>query len=83
MHKGPVISARLVLAIGLAGIVIAVVILTARAPQPLHTIVHRFSLGKSDLVRHWAAAATVVLMLLAVGLAIRTILREEGEDQSR
>jgi hypothetical protein len=43
----------------------------------LGTLVHRFSLGKADLVRHWAAGAVLVLMLLAIALAARTIVREE------
>lgn len=42
----------------------------------LPTLVHRFSLAKSDIVRHWAWIAVVVLMALAVGLAARTVLRE-------
>jgi hypothetical protein len=44
----------------------------------LPTLAHRFSLAKGDLVRHWAAPAVLVLMLLAIGLALRTILREES-----
>jgi len=44
--------------------------------QLLPTVVYRFSLGKSGLVRHWAWAAALVLMLFAVTMAIRTILRE-------
>jgi hypothetical protein len=43
----------------------------------LSTLVHRVSLGKSDLVRHWAAPAALLLMLLAIGLAVRTTLRGE------
>jgi hypothetical protein len=43
----------------------------------LPTLVYRFSLAKGDLVRHWAAPAVLLLMLLAVGLAVRTIFREE------
>lgn len=46
--------------------------------QLLPTLVHRFSLAKSDLVRHWAWLAVLVLMLLAVGLAVRTVLNEEA-----
>jgi hypothetical protein len=42
------------------------------------TLVHRFSLAKANLVRHWAAAAAIVLLLLAVALATRTMLREGG-----
>lgn len=45
--------------------------------QVLPAISHRFSLAKSDLVRHWAAGAALVLMLLAVALAARTIVRQE------
>jgi hypothetical protein len=44
----------------------------------LPTLTHRFSLAKGDLVRHWAAPAALLLMLLAIGLALRTILREES-----
>jgi hypothetical protein len=44
--------------------------------QLLPTAVYRFSLGKSDLVRHWAWVGALVLMLLAVALVMRTILRE-------
>ncbi|HEY2718305.1 MAG TPA: hypothetical protein VGI52_01645 [Solirubrobacteraceae bacterium] len=43
----------------------------------LGTLTHRFSLAKADVVRHWAAPAVLVLMLLAVVLAGRTILRAE------
>jgi hypothetical protein len=43
----------------------------------LGTLAHRFSLAKADLVRHWAAAAAIVLMLIAIVLATRVILREE------
>jgi hypothetical protein len=43
----------------------------------LPTIVYRSTLGKADLVRHWAWAAALVLMLFAVALAVRTILRDE------
>jgi hypothetical protein len=44
----------------------------------LPTLAHRFSLAKGDLVRHWAVPAVLVLMLLAIGLALRAILREES-----
>jgi hypothetical protein len=44
----------------------------------LPTIVHRSTLGKAGLVRHWAWAGALVLMLLAVGLAARTIILEES-----
>jgi hypothetical protein len=43
----------------------------------LPTLAHRFSLAKGDLVRRWAAPAALVLMLIAVALAARTIVREE------
>lgn len=43
----------------------------------LPTLAHRFSLAKADLVRHWAAGAVLVLMLLAVALAARTLIKEE------
>jgi hypothetical protein len=43
----------------------------------LGTIAHRFSLGKSNLLRHWAVGAVLALMLLAIALATRTILKEE------
>jgi hypothetical protein len=43
------------------------------------TLAHRFSLGKSDLVRHWAAGAVLALMLLALSLAVRTVLSTERE----
>jgi hypothetical protein len=45
----------------------------------LPTVIYRMSLGKSDLIRHWAAAGALVLMLLAVWLTIRTLLREQLE----
>jgi hypothetical protein len=45
--------------------------------QLLPTIVYRSTLAKGGLVRHWAWAGAVVLMLLAVALAARTIIREE------
>jgi hypothetical protein len=44
--------------------------------QLLPTLVHRSTLGRSDLVRGWGWAAVLTLMLVAVALAIRTILRE-------
>jgi hypothetical protein len=40
---------------------------------------HRFSLAKGDLVRHWAALATLLLILFAVGLATRTMLAAEPD----
>lgn len=42
----------------------------------LPTLAHRFSLAKSDIARHWAWIAVIVLMVLAVALAARTMLRE-------
>lgn len=45
--------------------------------QLLPALTHRFSLAKGDLVRHWAAPAALLLMLAAVALAARMILREE------
>jgi hypothetical protein len=41
------------------------------------TLVHRFSLAKADLVRHWEWAVVIVLMLFAVALATFTIAKEE------
>jgi hypothetical protein len=43
----------------------------------LPVIAHRTTLAKSGLIRHWAWAGAIVLMLLAVALAARTIVREE------
>jgi hypothetical protein len=43
----------------------------------LPTLAHRFSLAKADIVRHWAVGAVLVLMLLAIVLAVRTLLKEE------
>ncbi len=45
------------------------------------TIVGRFSLGKSDLLRHWAWVALLVLMLGCVGLAVRTIVSESAGER--
>ena len=45
--------------------------------QLLPTLVHRFSLAKADLLRHWEAGAVLVLMLAAIALATRTLLKEE------
>jgi hypothetical protein len=45
--------------------------------QLLATLAHRFSLGRSGLVSGWALEAVPALMLLAVGLAVRTMLREK------
>jgi hypothetical protein len=45
--------------------------------QLLPTIVHRWTLAKAGLVRHWAWVAIPLLMLFAVGLAALTLIREE------
>jgi hypothetical protein len=42
----------------------------------LPTLAYRSTIAKSDLVRHWAWAGAVVLMLLAAGFAVATIVRE-------
>ncbi|HEY3959517.1 MAG TPA: hypothetical protein VGL68_03305 [Solirubrobacteraceae bacterium] len=47
--------------------------------QLLPTAVYRSTLGKSGLVRHWAWAGALALMGLAIGLALRTIMREGAE----
>jgi hypothetical protein len=44
----------------------------------LPTLAHRFSLAKADAVRHWAAVAAIVLMLLAIVVALRTVLKQEA-----
>ncbi len=44
----------------------------------LPTIVHRSTFAKSDLVRRWAWAAALLLMIFSVALAARTIVREDG-----
>jgi hypothetical protein len=41
------------------------------------TLAHRFSLAKSDVLRHWAAIAAVVLVLLAIALALWAVLAEQ------
>ncbi len=43
----------------------------------LPVIAHRTTLAKSDLIRHWAWAGAILLMLLAVALAAHTIVRED------
>jgi hypothetical protein len=43
----------------------------------LPTIVYRSTFAKSGVIRHWAWAAALVLMALAVGLAARTIAGAE------
>lgn len=45
--------------------------------QLLPTIVYRWTLAKAGIVRHWAWVAIPLLMLLAVGLAALTLIREE------
>jgi hypothetical protein len=45
--------------------------------QLVPALSHRFSLAKSDLVRHWAAPAALVLVLLAMALALWAIRAEE------
>jgi hypothetical protein len=44
----------------------------------LPTIVHRSTFARSDLVRHWAWAAALLLMIFSVALAVKTIVREES-----
>jgi hypothetical protein len=44
--------------------------------QLLPAIAHRMTLGKSGLIRHWAWLAAPLLMLLAIGLALRALLAE-------
>ncbi len=52
--------------------------------QLLPTIANRFSLGKSDLLRHWAWIAVLLLMAGGAALAVWTILSETAplEDGS-
>ena len=45
--------------------------------QLLPTIVHRWTLAKGGIVRHWAWVAIPLLMLLAFALAALTLIREE------
>jgi hypothetical protein len=45
----------------------------------LPTVIHRFSLGKSNLIRHWAAIATLLAVLLAIGLAVRALLLDDAQ----
>jgi hypothetical protein len=45
--------------------------------QLLPTIVHRFSVAKAGLVRSWNWIAVALLMLVAVALASRLLLRED------
>jgi hypothetical protein len=44
----------------------------------LPTLIHRLTLGKGQLIRHWAWVAWLLLLVLAVGLATRTVLAQEG-----
>jgi hypothetical protein len=41
------------------------------------TLAYRSTIARSDLVRHWAWAGALLLMLLAAALALTTIVREE------
>jgi hypothetical protein len=41
------------------------------------TLVHRFSLAKSDALRHWAAIAAAVLLFLSIALALWAVLGGE------
>jgi Predicted membrane protein (DUF2142) len=41
----------------------------------LGTLAHRFELGKSNLVRHWAPFATVALVAAAVGIALWMVFK--------
>jgi hypothetical protein len=45
--------------------------------QLLPTVVHRFGLAKSHWLGAWTFFLTGLLVVLAVGLAVRTLLREE------
>jgi hypothetical protein len=45
--------------------------------QLLPTIVHRWTLAKAGIVRHWAWVAIPLLMIFAVGLAALTLIRED------
>jgi hypothetical protein len=49
----------------------------------LPAIVHRFSLGKSNLVRHWAAVATLLAVLASIALAVRALLLDDPERRWR
>lgn len=72
----------------LALLAVSLMILSAHVPNEIigatgkswfgsvPTLAHRFALGKSNLVRHWAAPAAITLMLLSVVIALVTILRE-------
>jgi hypothetical protein len=42
----------------------------------LPTLAYRSTIAKSDLVRHWAWAGAIALMLLAAGFAVATVIRE-------
>jgi hypothetical protein len=44
----------------------------------LPTIAYRSTIAKAPLVRHWAWEGALLLMALAVGLAVRTIVREDS-----
>lgn len=48
----------------------------------LPTIAHRLTIGRSGLVRHWAWIAFPLLMILAVGVALRvTLLAPAGNGE--
>jgi hypothetical protein len=49
--------------------------------QLLPVIVHRSTLGKSDLIRHFAWVAVLLLMVAAVTVALRTILADASSVQ--
>ena len=44
----------------------------------LPTLTHRFGLAKSHWLRGWTLPFTALLMVLAVAVAVRTLLREES-----
>jgi hypothetical protein len=48
----------------------------------LPAIAHRLTLARSGIVRHWDWIAFPLLMILAVGLALRLVLAETGRARS-
>jgi hypothetical protein len=42
------------------------------------TLGYRLSLAKADFVRHWAVFAAILAMLVAIAVALRTVVREES-----
>jgi hypothetical protein len=42
----------------------------------LPTLAYRSTIARSNLIRHWAWAGAIVLMLLVAGVAVATIIRE-------